>query len=74
MSPLGNYGVLGIVVAGMAWFVLKLMRDHKQERKEWADRADKNDERNTKVIGDNTKAVSDNTTAFKIFFESNRNK
>jgi hypothetical protein len=74
MNPLENYGALGIVVSALAWFVLKIMRDHKQERKEWSERSDKNDERNTKVISDNTKAVSDNTTAFKIFFESNRNK
>lgn len=29
---LSQYGVLGIVVVGLVWFILKIMKEHRQER------------------------------------------
>lgn len=32
-----NYGVLGVAVIALGTFISKLMKSHKEERKEWRD-------------------------------------
>lgn len=36
-----QYGVLGVALIALAWFVLKLMKDHKEERNEWREGMEK---------------------------------
>lgn len=60
-----QYGVLGIVVIGMAYYILKIEARHKRERKELMDInakqfdrvSDMNDESN-KVLRENTNILS----------------
>jgi hypothetical protein len=35
MIELTQYGLPGIVIAGLSWFVLYLIKEHKKERDEW---------------------------------------
>lgn len=62
---LEQYGLSGIVIAGLCWFVLYIMRGHKAERKEWQERTDRKDTDAQSNIKDNTKVLSELTTLIK---------
>jgi len=51
---LDSYGIPGIVIVALAWFVLKLMKDHRAERKEWR-------ESNEKIMDDSNRNIRENT-------------
>lgn len=38
---LKEFGLPGVVIGGLAWFVLYLMKQHRQERKEWKGSSEK---------------------------------
>jgi len=41
MNELTQYGLPGIVIAGLCWFVLYLIKEHKKERQEWKQTTEK---------------------------------
>jgi hypothetical protein len=51
---LEKYGLPGVVIIGMAWFVMYLMKEHKNERKEWQ-------KTNEKLQDDTNKNIKENT-------------
>ena len=60
-----QYGPLGIMVIGMAWFILYMVKDHRKERKEWrefqekqTDRMMEQGEESNKVIRDHSNLLS----------------
>jgi len=55
---LDKYGLPGIVIGGLGWFVLYLMKQHKQERKEWQDAQKQRDEKSNEAINSNTTALT----------------
>lgn len=58
MSQLEQYGLPGLVIAGLAWFVMYLMKQHREERKEWRDMAEKRDDNYKETMQNNTNALS----------------
>lgn len=59
---LGNlvekYGLPGIVIAGLAWFVLYLMKEHKKERKEWRESQERLQDDTNRNIRENTNVLA----------------
>jgi len=45
-----KYGLPGICIFGLSWFILKLMADHRKERDEWREENKRQQEDSTKVI------------------------
>lgn len=41
ITELEKYGLPGIVIGGLAWFILYLIKQHKQERTDWKSTIDK---------------------------------
>lgn len=68
MNPLENYGLAGIVIAGLAWFIMYLMRQHKSERKELTDTIAKQTDESNRNIKENTSILS----ALKTLLESRK--
>lgn len=72
-----QYGVLGVVVSGLSWFILYLIKEHKRERGEWLEKLDqiidhnREDRRETvDVIRENTGILSGLKTLFEIHIKS----
>lgn len=82
-----KYGLGGIIIAGMAWFILYLMKDHKKEREEMRvgnekqrieDRETRNKQfkRMEEMADESNKSVRENTnilTGLKTLLE-NKNR
>jgi hypothetical protein len=56
-----KYGFPGIVIAGMAWFILYLMKEHKKERKEYLQTSEKQFDRLNQITDDSNKVTRENT-------------
>jgi len=54
-----NYGMSGIVIAILLYYLNKLTTIHRDERKEWADANNRHVEKFSQVIKDNTKALTE---------------
>lgn len=53
-----KYGLPGAVIAALGWFVLKLMKDHRSERKEWKEGSEKLNDETNRNIRENTNILS----------------
>lgn len=58
MSELTQYGLPGIVIAGLCWFVVNIMKQHKDERKEWKQTTEKQFDEQNKSSNAVTNALS----------------
>lgn len=68
MNGLENYGVLGIVVTAMAWYILNIEKRHKEERDEWKRTIDRQFDEQNKNVKDNISILS----GLKTLIESMR--
>lgn len=50
MNEIADKGILGIVVAGLAWFVMYLMKSHKEEREDQRRSQERRDEKITDAL------------------------
>lgn len=57
-EPLAQYGLAGVVIIGLAWFVMYLMKQHKNEREEWRKVQEKQNEEANRNINRNTEVLS----------------
>jgi ClpP class serine protease len=59
LESLANYGIAGIFLAVLVYYLNKLTDIHREERKEWQDANNKHVEKFAEVISENTKAISE---------------
>lgn len=69
-GALEKYGLAGIVIFGMAYFIMWLMKDNKKERKENAERMERMNDKNVEAINNNTDVLSSMKTLLE---NQNRN-
>lgn len=69
-EPLAQLGLAGVVIIGLAWFVMYLMKQHKEERQEWTRKQEQQNEDHNRSLNRNTEVLSELTTLIK----SMRNK
>lgn len=70
---LETWGPAGVIVVAMAWFILKIMKDHREEREQWSKAQERRDNAYTQTIENNTKAVNNSnnvTTSLKTLIET----
>lgn len=75
-EALSQWGILGVVVAALAAYVIRIETRHKSERKEWKDTIDKQFKRMDEMSDEGHKAIRENTSilqGLKTLLE-NRNK
>jgi len=58
MNDLAQYGLQGIVIAGLAWYVLRIEKRHSDERGEWKKTTEKQFEDSSRVINENTNVLA----------------
>lgn len=68
MTELTQYGLPGIVILGLAAYVLMIEKRHKEERDEWKRTIDKQFDRQNDAIDKNTNILS----ALKTILENRR--
>lgn len=71
-----QYGVLGMAVVGMGWFIMYIIKDHRKERKEWRDFQEKQMDRIIEQGDESNKVIRDHSnllSGIKTLLES-RNK
>lgn len=68
-----QYGILGVVVLGMASYIMYLHKEHNKQRKEWLqtldrllDKADSRERETTQVVKENTGILAGLKTLFEI--------
>jgi hypothetical protein len=54
-----NYGMGGIIIAILLYYLNKLTTIHREERKEWAEANNRHVENFSEVIKENTKALTE---------------
>ena len=57
LEALASYGIPGIFLAVLVYYLNKLTDIHRQERKDWQDANDRHVEKFSDVISENTKAL-----------------
>lgn len=57
-EPLAQYGLAGVVIIALAWFVMYLMKQHKEEREDWRKAQDRQNEEANRNINRNTEVLS----------------
>jgi hypothetical protein len=57
-SELEQYGLAGIVIVGMAWFIMYLMKAHREEREDWRRSQERRDEDTNKSMRENTNVLA----------------
>lgn len=70
-----QYGVLGVVVVAMGYYILKIESRHKKERKEWLDMQDKHFDRMSDMNDESNKVLRENTnilSGLKTLLENKR--
>lgn len=68
MTDYEKLSSIGILIAGIAWLALFLkgiMKEHREERKEWQQSQEKRDEEHNRSLERNTKVLSELTTLIK---------
>lgn len=55
---LEKYGFPGLAIGGLCWFIMYLMKQHKEERKEMSEMIGRQNEESNKNIKDNTNVLS----------------
>lgn len=68
MPELAQYGILGIICAALAAYVLMIEKRHTKERREWQDTINKQFDEANKTTRENTSVLS----ALKTIIESMR--
>ena len=58
LEPLANYGIAGLFLAVLVYYLNKLTDIHRQERAEWAQTNDRHVEKFSQVIEKNTDALT----------------
>lgn len=64
-DTLAQYGLAGVVILGLAWFVMYLMKEHKDEREAWQKTQERQQEEHNKSLNKNTDVLSELTTLLK---------
>jgi len=59
LEALASYGIAGIFLAVLVYYLNKLTDIHREERKEWQTANDKHVEKFSEVIGETTKALTE---------------
>lgn len=59
LEALASYGIAGIFLAVLVYYLNKLTDIHREERKEWQAANDKHVEKFSEVIGETTKALTE---------------
>lgn len=59
IGALTEYGMAGIILGILLYYLNKLTDIHREERKEWQTANDKHVEKFSEVIGDSTKALTE---------------
>lgn len=75
MNDLLQYGVLGIVVVGLAGYILIIEQRHKKERKEWGEKDDQKFDRISEMSDDTNKVIRENSnilSGLKTLLENQR--
>jgi len=70
-----QYGVLGLVVIGMAYYILYIERERSKERKEWREVLEKQQERVNDIADENNKIIREHTNiliGLKTLLENRR--
>lgn len=57
-AALEQYGLAGVVIIGMAWFIMFLMKQHKEERENWSRANERQQEDSNKNIKENTNVLA----------------
>jgi len=55
---LEKYGLPGIIICGMGWFIMYLMKEHKTERGEWQKSQERQQDETNKNIKENNNILS----------------
>jgi len=58
MTELTQYGLSGIVIAGLCYFVMYLMKQHKEERSDWQKTNERLQDDTNKNVRENTNILS----------------
>ena len=58
ITKLAEYGLQGVAIAGLAWYLQKITTDHKIERKEWTVVNKENTDKFAECIEGNTEALT----------------
>lgn len=64
-EPLAQYGLAGLCIIGLAWFIMYLMKEHKTEREEWRRLQERQNDEANRNINKNTDILSELTTLLK---------
>jgi hypothetical protein len=64
-EPLAQYGLAGIVILALGWFVLYLMKQQKEEREEVRKSNERRDDDHNRSLNRNTEVLSELTTLIK---------
>jgi hypothetical protein len=59
ITSLTDYGMAGIILAVLLYYLNKLTDVHREERKEWQNANDKHVEKFSNVISESTKALTE---------------
>lgn len=65
IESLTSYGMAGIILAVLLYYLNKLTDIHRNERKEWQDANNSHVEKFSNVIQDNTKALTEMRSEIK---------
>jgi len=74
-NELLKYGVLGVVVIGMAWFIMYMVKDHRKERKEWREFQEKQMDRIMKAGDESNRVIREHSnllSGIKTLLENRR--
>ncbi len=74
-KELFQYGVLGIAVIGMGWFIMYLIKDHRKERKEWREFQEKQTDRMIEQGDEHSKVIREHSnllSGIKTLLENRR--
>lgn len=65
IEALSNYGISGIFLGVLVYYLNKLTDIHREERKEWQDANDKHVEKFANVVSDTTKVLTEMRSEIK---------
>jgi ClpP class serine protease len=65
LEALASYGIAGIFLAVLVYYLNKLTDIHREERKEWQDANNQHVDKFSEVIAENTKALTEMRSELK---------
>jgi hypothetical protein len=63
-----KYGIVGVLIAGIAWlsvFIKNMMKEHREERADWQKRQEQQNDEHNRSLNKNTEVLSELTTLIK---------